>query len=165
MRRVNYRKSVLVQYLSDPTNLLKLIYDKYSSSIKIIATGSSAFYIDDKFNDSLAGRKKIFQLLTCSFEEYLQLQQKAELLSEVKRIITNPNAKSAQINLLKNEWDTYMLYGGYPAIVTEQDKVEKINRLKEIRDSFVKRDILESGVNNETAFYQLLQIIAAQGAH
>ena len=56
-----------------------------------------------------------------------------------------------------------MLYGGYPAIITEPENDEKINRLKEIRDSFVKRDILESGVNNETAFYQLFRIIASQG--
>jgi predicted AAA+ superfamily ATPase len=55
-----------------------------------------------------------------------------------------------------------MIYGGYPAIVTEPDKLEKINRLKEIRDSFVKRDILESGVANETAFYNLFRILAGQ---
>lgn len=152
-----------VQYLADPSNLLKLIYDEYSASIKIVATGSSAFYIDDKFNDSLAGRKKIFQLFTCSFDEYLELQDKTELLAELNRIITKPNAKSTKISLLKNEWDNYMLYGGYPAVITENDKAEKVSRLDEIRDSFVKRDILESGVSNELAFYQLFQIIAGQG--
>src|SRR4051812_18540137 len=33
-----------VQYAADPTNLLKLLYDKYAGKVKIIATGSSAFY-------------------------------------------------------------------------------------------------------------------------
>jgi predicted AAA+ superfamily ATPase len=55
-----------------------------------------------------------------------------------------------------------MTYGGYPSIITEPDKLEKINRLKEIRDSFVKRDILESGVKNESAFYNLFRVLAGQ---
>ena len=67
-----------VQYLADPTHFLKLIYDEYAESIKIVATGSSAFYIDDKFTDSLAGRKRVFQLLTCSFDEYLELSGKQD---------------------------------------------------------------------------------------
>ena len=49
-----------VQYLSDPTNFLKLLYDEHSDKLKIVATGSSAFYIDRNSKDSLAGRKKIF---------------------------------------------------------------------------------------------------------
>ena len=152
-----------IQYLKDPTHFLKLLYDEYADSLKIVATGSSAFYMDDKFSDSLAGRKRVFQLLTCAFEEYLALQEKSELLDELKRIKSQKNAKSTRIGQLKNEWDAYMLYGGYPAVIKETDKEEKITILREIRDSFVKRDILESGVNNETAFYQLFRIIAEQG--
>ena len=60
------------------------------------------------------------------------------------------------------EWESYMIYGGYPAIITETGTEEKIDRLKEIRDSFVKRDILESGVINEIAFYNLFRILASQ---
>ena len=151
-----------VQYLKDPTNFLKLLYDEHAERIKIIATGSSAFYMDDKFNDSLAGRKRIFNLLTCSFDEYLELNNKHDLLVEKNRIVDNPKAKSKQINYLKNEWDNYMIYGGYPAVITEPDFNEKIARLQELRDSFIKRDILEAGVQNETVFYQLFRIIASQ---
>lgn len=151
-----------VQYLKDPTNFLKLIYDEHADDIKIIASGSSAFYMDDQFTDSLAGRKRIFTLLTCSFDEYLELADKGDLLKEKGRLIENPKAKSTQINYLKNEWDNYMIYGGYPAVVTEVDFKEKAARLRELRDSFVKRDILESGVQNEAVFYQLFKLIASQ---
>ena len=151
-----------IQYLQDPSNFLKLLYDDHVEKIKIIATGSSAFYLDDAFRDSLAGRKKVFQLLTCSFDEYLKLSDKQDLLDEVDRISSNKKAKSTKIAYLKNEWETYMLYGGYPAIITETVIEEKINRLKEIRDSYIKRDILEAGVQNETAFYNLFRIIAGQ---
>lgn len=151
-----------IQYANDPSNFLKLLYDEHSDHIKIVATGSSAFYIDSKFRDSLAGRKKLFQLYTCSFDEYLLLTGKSDLLLEKELLAGKPEYKSPFIDYLRIEWEEYMIYGGYPAIVTEPQKDEKINRLKEIRDSFVKRDILESGVKNETAFYNLFRILAGQ---
>jgi len=151
-----------VQYLNDPSNFLKHLYDEHSDQIKIVASGSSAFYIDDRFRDSLAGRKRLFQLFTCTFDEYLLLGGKQDLLEEKKRLGAKSGIKSMQISYLQQEWETYMIYGGYPAIVTEPDKREKISRLKEIRDSFVKRDILESGISNEIAFYNLFRILAGQ---
>lgn len=151
-----------IQYLSDPSNFLKLLFDDCQERIKIVASGSSAFYLDDKFKDSLAGRKRIFQLLTCDFEDFLLLQGKDELWDEVLNIKKNPSYKSLRIDQLKVEWERYMVYGGYPRVVTEPDLGEKKEILREIRDSFVKRDILESGVKNELVFYQLLKILAGQ---
>jgi len=151
-----------IQYLNDPSNFLKLLFDEYAKKIKIVATGSSAFYIDKTFKDSLAGRKKIFHLYTCSFDEYLKLQNKEELLDEIKHIQENNTFKSLKIEILQQEWNNYMIYGGYPAVITEPDYKDKIEYLKDIRDSFVKRDILESGVQNESAFYQLFRILAGQ---
>jgi uncharacterized protein len=151
-----------IQYLDDPSNFLKLLFDEHVSQIKLIVTGSSAFYLDEKFNDSLAGRKRIFNLLTCDFEEYLELNNKPQFVEEVNRLINQSDAKSSHLEYLRIEWENYMIYGGYPAVVTEPDKNEKIVLLKEIRDSFIKRDILESGVSNETAFYQLFRILAEQ---
>ena len=151
-----------IQYLDDPSNFLKLLYDEHAITIKIVATGSSAFYIDKKFKDSLAGRKRIFHLYSCAFDEYLRLRNKGELIDEVRRIQQNHLTKSLIIELLRQEWDNYMVYGGYPAVITEPDLKEKIAYLKEIRDSFVKRDMLESAVQNETAFYNLFRMIAGQ---
>jgi predicted AAA+ superfamily ATPase len=151
-----------IQYLKDPSNLLKLLYDEHVQRVKIVATGSSAFYIDDHFRDSLAGRKRVFQLLTCSFDEYLRLEGKDDLLQDYQRIMTDKQAKTIQLEYLRQEWQSYMLYGGYPAVVTESDRKEKVEKLKEIRDSFVKRDILESGVQNETAFFHLFRLLAEQ---
>jgi len=60
-----------VQYLADPTNFLKYNFDLYCDKVKIICTGSSPFYIDQNFKDSLAGRKQLFSLFTLSFDEFL----------------------------------------------------------------------------------------------
>ncbi len=154
-----------IQYLDDASNFLKLLYDEHAGKIKIVATGSSAFYIDDHFRDSLAGRKKLFHLYTCSFDEYLEIGGKLALLEEIRNILSKKDYRSTRIDILRIEWENYMIYGGYPAIITEVDTEEKMNRLKEIRDSFVKRDILEAGVQNETAFYGLFNILAAQSGN
>jgi len=151
-----------VQYLADPSNFIKLLYDERAERVKIVATGSSAFYIDDSFRDSLAGRKKVFQLLTCTFAEYLSLSDQDDLLAEVGRLTTVRNSKSTQTTRLQHEWEKYMLYGGYPAVITEPNVPDKIGRLQELKDSFIKRDILEAGVQNETAFYQLFRLAAGQ---
>jgi len=151
-----------VQYLSDPSNFLKLIYDDYKNKIKIVATGSSAFYIDRKFNDSLAGRKQIFFLPTCSFNEYLKFIDANQLLEEVHQINNKKSYKSLALHLLKKEHDNYVIYGGYPAVILEKNIENKKDILTDIRDSFVKKDILESGVKNEIEFYKLFRILAAQ---
>ena len=151
-----------IQYLDDPSNFLKLLYDEHASKLKIVATGSSAFYIDNNFKDSLVGRKRVFTLYTCSFDEYLLLRGKTELQKEANRLSCQKEAKSVLLSALEAEWHNYMLYGGYPAVILESDTEEKKQMLSEIRDSFVKRDILESGVKNETAFYLLFRILANQ---
>jgi hypothetical protein len=151
-----------VQYLEDASNFLKLLYDEHADRIKIVATGSSAFYIDDHFRDSLAGRKRLFVLLTCSFDEYLEFREKTQLKDEIEEICKRVDYKSPMLDYLRIEWENYILFGGYPAIITEPDQEEKISKLKEIRDSFIKRDILESGVQNEIAFYNLFRILADQ---
>lgn len=151
-----------IQYLNDPSNFLKLLYDEHSGQIKVVASGSSAFYMDKQFKDSLAGRKKLFQLNTCTFDEYLLLSDKLHLFEEIGKLKNKSSYRSTLFDYLRIEWENYMIYGGYPAVITDHDKKEKADRLREIRDSFVKRDILESGIINESAFYDLFRILASQ---
>lgn len=153
-----------IQKLKDPSNFLKQIYDDWRDTdrIKIVATGSSAFYMDAKFNDSLAGRKQVFRLYTCDFEEYLLLGGKGDLLGEVRRLKEVPASKSTMLPLLQREMYEYMRFGGYPEVVTETSGENKIEILKDLRDSFVKKDIDDAGIKDEDAFYRLMQILATQ---
>ena len=61
--------------------------------------------------------------------------------------------------------DEFVNYGGYPAVVLENNIDQKIELLKEIRDSFIKRDILESGITDETKFYRMLLLLASQSGN
>ena len=154
-----------IQYLDDATTFIKLLFDEYSNRLKIVATGSSAFYIDKQFNDSLVGRKKIFQMGTLDFEEFLLFKGRNDLVEEVLKLKYKKKVKSIQENVLWGYMDEFMNYGGYPAVVLENDIAQKIELLKDIRDSFIKRDILESGITDETKFYRMLMLLASQSGN
>lgn len=151
-----------IQYLNNPSHFIKLIQDEYSDRIKLIVTGSSAFYIDHKFNDSLAGRKFIFELKPLDFQEFLLFKNQTQLLSDLELLIQGKIQKSVHEDLLWNQLEEYLLYGSYPAVVLEPERNLKLEKLKDLRDSFIKRDILESGIDDEAKFYQLFQILASQ---
>ncbi len=151
-----------VQYLTNPTHFLKYIYDEYQNNVKIIATGSSAFYIDRKFNDSLAGRKRIFHLHPLSFLEYLDFNNKPELIKELALINSKKKYGSLMLTAIQSQLQEYLLYGGYPAVVLEQNKQEKKWLLDELKNAYVKRDMFEAGIEKEEKFYALLQILADQ---
>ena len=151
-----------IQYLDDATNFLKLLFDEYSTQLKIVATGSSAFYIDRQFNDSLVGRKKIFQMGTLDFEEFLLFKNRADLVNEISQFKSKKKSKSIQENLLWAYMDEFINYGGYPAVVLEENVEDKIELLREIRDSYIKREVLESGITDETKFYRMLMLLASQ---
>lgn len=151
-----------IQYLSDPTNFLKLLYDEHAEQLKIVATGSSAFYIDRQFKDSLAGRKKIFELQTLDFEEFLTFRGEESDLQELLRLRSGEIEKSTAEARLWAALENYLTYGGYPAVVLENSPKHKIERLQDLKDSFVKRDMLESGISDETRFYRVMMLLAAQ---
>jgi len=58
-----------IQLVPNLPSVLKYLYDAYD--IKFIVTGSSAYYIKNLFSESLAGRKKIFEIYPLNFGELL----------------------------------------------------------------------------------------------
>ncbi len=151
-----------IQYLENPSNFLKYLYDEYEYNVKIIASGSSAFYIDKNFKDSLAGRKRIFHLYPLSFNEFLLFKGQKELNKEITYMVQEPNYISLYRRSIHSLLNEYLVFGGYPAVVLEDDKEEKIYLLNELKDSYLRKDILESNVDKELKFLVLLQLLSLQ---
>ena len=156
-----------VQYLDNPTNFLKYIHDEYKDSIKLIVSGSSAFYIDKKFKDLLAGRKRIFQILPLDFSDFLLFKGADDLLPMANSFLsfqgsipedTNPIQRKRLESLLEE----YMVWGGYPKVVMENDRGIKIELLQEILHSYVKKDIDEADIRSPEKFLFLMKIFADQ---
>ncbi len=152
-----------IQYLQNPTNFLKLLFDKYADILKIIATGSSAFYIDTKFKDSLAGRKQLFELHTLTFDEFLFFKtSNTKLSTELTEIRKNNTYLSLKRNEIANYFAEYLTFGGYPAVVLAESPEKKIAILKDLLHSFTKRDITEANVQYPEKFYRLMMLMAEQ---
>lgn len=148
-----------IQYLKDPTNFLKYIYDEYKETIKLIVSWSSSFYIDQKFKDSLIWRKKVFNIYTLDFEEFLDFkdeQEIREVLFVNKKI---PIVYKSKIETLFLE---YITYWWYPEIVTQKDNDKKIERLSDFTLDYIKKDIYDSNIADSDKFLAILKVLAHQ---
>lgn len=157
-----------IQYLKNPTNFLKYFYDDYRDSIKLVISGSSAFYIDQKFRDSLAGRKRIYNLHTLSFREFLLFRQNEALLEYLPERFDEGNFDLLMDmpELYKNDlmkmFSEYSCYGGYPRVVLAESTEEKKMILEDLVSSNAKKDILESKLRYPERYFDLLKILASQ---
>ncbi|MBU0646903.1 ATP-binding protein, partial [Patescibacteria group bacterium] len=156
LNKKNYIFIDEIQYLKNPSNFLKYFYDEYQGKIKLLVSGSSAFYIDKKFKDSLAGRKKIFYVFTLSFKEFLRFKNE-DILSQ-KNFQKLSLKEKEKISFYYQE---YIVYGGYPRVVLAPLQ-EKEDLLREIAFSYIKKDIYESGIKQEEIFYRLFKILSSQ---
>ncbi|NLA25156.1 MAG: ATP-binding protein [Bacteroidales bacterium] len=147
-----------VQYLSNPTNLLKYIYDHYKN-IKLIVSGSSSFEIRGKLHDSLAGRLIKFEIYPLSFEEFLIFKDKENLSK-----LIGQNIDIELINKeLKFYFEEYILFGSYPKLVLANDIDIKKAYLKQIYDTYIQKDIKDIGKIREVEkFNRLVKILANQ---
>jgi len=156
-----------IQYIPEPSNLLKMIHDHHPD-IKLIVTGSSSFEIRKKFKDSLAGRKRVFILHTLSFDEFLRFKGENNLekiLKEIsiKKICENGTVPSVLNKKFVSLFEEFVLYGGYPKPVLTEDKEEKIHQLKEIYTSYIEKDIKDFlKIENVPKFNKLLRFLAVQ---
>jgi predicted AAA+ superfamily ATPase len=168
-RNDHVRQIVLIdeiQYLANPSHFLKYHYDINLDRLKLIATGSSAFYLDKQFNDSLAGRKRIFHLPTLGIKEFLTFKDRSDLAKALDSIDSEqPDLQkltvkqSREIITLSDE---YLIYGGYPAVVLAPTLADKQEILYDLFTSYLKRDFLESGITQTDKAYHLLKLLAFQ---
>lgn len=170
-QKINKQRKVYIfvdeiQYLDNPTGFLKYYYDNFPN-YKFIVTGSSTFEIRKKFKDSLAGRKKIVHIYPLSFREFLKFKN-SEFggdfldLNDIDKI---KETKAGAIAGEKLEADLreYLLFGGHPKAVNLKERDFKIEELKDIYNSYIKRDIKDIGkIENITAYNYLVQILGSQ---
>lgn len=127
------------QQIPDIGKKLKLIYDS-KTEIQIIATGSSAFDLQNNTAEPLTGRKKTFQLFPLSYSEIAQNTSPLE----AKRLL-----------------DTRLIYGSYPDVVNNPGNEKEI--LVEIAQSYLYKDILQiDNIRKPSHIDKLLKALAFQ---
>ena len=135
---------------------LKGIYDM-NLGYKFIVSGSGSVELKEKIHESLVGRKRIFELSTLSFEEFVNFKTNYKYKDKLMDFFKIEKNKTEEL------LDEYLNFGGYPRIVLEDEIYEKQKLMSEIYQSYIEKDIsylLKVSKTNE--FINLVKIIANQ---
>ena len=150
-----------IQYLNNPTNFLKYLYDNYPN-IKLIVSGSSTLEIRGKLKDSLVGRLIKFEILPLCFEEFLIFKEKPNLAN----MIGNPVDFDIINNEIRFYYEEFITFGSYPKIALANDINLKKTYLKQIYDTYIQKDIKDIGKIRELEkFNKLIRILAEQASN
>lgn len=148
------------QFIDGISTMLKLLTDKYPD-LKILCSGSSSLDIQQKIEESLAGRVRIIEVLSLSFQEYLLFidPKLAELFGTFNSDTIN-SALTAPIQVQLND---YLRYGGFPRSALIINPEEKIAVLDDIYKTYLLRDV-RAYIRNEhfIGFNKLLRWLAIQ---
>lgn len=160
-----------IQYLSNPSNLLKLLADS-QPNLKLIVSGSSTLEISRKFSDSLAGRKLVFEIYPLSFVEFLVFRGEDRLAQVVRdcgvrSLVADTDPAALSARFLAEECSRYyrefLIWGGYPRVALGQDEQRRAAYLAELYNSYVRKDIKDlARIDNVTGFNNLIAALAHQ---
>jgi uncharacterized protein len=142
--------------IPNSTSVIKSLYDSFD--IKILATGSSSFYLKNQFSESLAGRKQIFELWPLDFEEYLLFND-----TSITNIPGEPFMDFHPVfyQNFTNSYEEYIRFGGFPEVALSKDPLDKANYLKDILNSYIELDIkLLSDFSASESLYKLIKLLA-----
>lgn len=127
----------------DVSVILKNLYD-HQENVKIYATGSSSLTVKKSIQESLAGRKLIYNLYPLDFEEFMEFHDD-ELAVEQYRNSHSLEGKNLAPTLgsLSGYLKEFMIFGGYPEVALTGGVEDKKEILRSIFDLYVKKELVE----------------------
>jgi len=147
-----------IQLVENLPSVIKYFYDTYG--VKFIVTGSSSYYMKNRFSESLAGRKRIFEMYPLSFSEFLSF--KNLIPQGIEKYAWKPFDK-AWYNRLSAAYAEYIRFGGFPEVVLEENPTDKVELLKDIINSYIEMDVkLLSDYSLSEDLYKLVKVLAAR---
>ena len=123
-----------IQRKEDAGIFLKGIYDM-NLPYKFIVSGSGSVDLKSRIHESLAGRKRIFELTTVSFEEFVNF--KTDYRYEDRLMDFFKIEREKGYSLLEE----YLNFGGYPRVILEETLSEKIKIISEVYQSYIEKDV------------------------
>ncbi|MEK7161163.1 MAG: AAA family ATPase, partial [Patescibacteria group bacterium] len=158
------------QYAHNGGKLLKFWYD--TNPTKIIVSGSSIIDLTVKAIKFLVGRVFVFELYPLDFEEFLRFKNSdlINLYLENKINLNSPDlgVKTLSVspliaNYLKNLYEEFVIFGGYPQVVLQKGEAEKKNILLQLYNTFFLREVKDIlGIIDDFKLAKLIQATALQ---
>jgi predicted AAA+ superfamily ATPase len=145
-----------IQRKNDAGIFLKGLYDM-NLPHKFIVSGSGSLELKEKIHESLVGRKRIFELGTVSFDEFVNFKTNYKYEDELSAFF------ELEHELIKIYLTEYLNFGGYPRVILEKEQREKIFIINDIFHSYLEKDISYLlKVERVDAFSDLIKIIAGR---
>ena len=119
-------------------DIVKSLIDDLGRKLQIILTGSSTINLIDSTQESLTGRKRVFEMYPISLNE----------------LALTPSQLAAQ-------WEDALRFGLYPEVVNETGLIDKQDALLELAQSSIYRDVLDvTGARASGDLVSLLRYLA-----
>jgi len=160
---IDFREKILlaideIQLVPNLPSVVKYLYDTYD--IKFLLTGSNSYYLKNQFNESLAGRKKIFEIYPLAFNEFLLFKEVS--FSPSGHFTTTPFIAS-EYERLKPFYEEYINYGGFPEVVLTPAVQDKKDMILDIVNSYINLDIASvSDFRASIEIYKLITLLAVR---
>jgi predicted AAA+ superfamily ATPase len=161
-RGIRFDKKVTIaideaQHLPELPSVVKYFYDTYD--IKFLISGSSSYYLKNLFTESLAGRKKIFELYPLDFGEFLTFKS----VPWSAMVFPQPSFDINEYNRLKSLYEEYIEFGGFPEVVLQDKGLDKTDLLDDIISSYIMIDIKWlADFRNEANIRNLIAMLASR---
>lgn len=145
-----------IQRKIDAGLFLKGLYDR-NLPYKLVVSGSGSIELKEKIHESLAGRKRLFELSTVNFIEFVNF--KTDYRYEKNLADFFPIEGKRLLMLLEE----YLQFGGYPKVILADTVEEKRHTMAELYQSYLERDIgyLLKVVKTDS-FTALVRLMASQ---
>lgn len=146
-----------IQLFPEISGVLKYLYDTYD--IKFIVAGSSSYYLKNLFGESLAGRKRIFELFPLDFGEFLEFKNTPWTQED----FFHHTFDAQEYNRLYVLYEDFLEYGGFPEVVLMDKAEEKKSMLSDIISSYVNIDIKSlTDFRESSNVYSLIKMLASR---
>lgn len=147
------------QFITNVSTMLKLLVDKYDK-LHILCTGSSSLDILQQVEESMAGRVRLIEVFSLSFEEYLLFR--APKLHQLHASLKD-NFSQQLISPMQALYNDYLVYGGLPRVALATDPANREALLNDIYVTYLMNDVRHYVRGSDmVGFNRLLSLLATQ---
>jgi len=147
-----------IQLVPQAPSVMKHLYDTYG--VKFIVSGSSSYYLKNRFSESLAGRKRIFEMYPLDFAEFVAFkgQDSAALLQ-----FGNQPFQLSYYLKWKDLYEEFLRFGGFPEVVLAETEADKRAFTKDLINAYIDLDIrLLSDFSASDDLLRLIRLLAVR---
>ena len=122
-----------VQLVPGWERFVRGLYDR-DKEIKFYITGSSSKLLSKEYGTSLTGRIVSNEVFPLSFQEFLAFKKKEEMIE---------SSRGKGSPALRNLFNQYTRFGGFPQVVLTEEEKDKMQILKDYYTAVIEKDIIQ----------------------